>query len=63
MFLGAADAATHKIYVWDLNNEGVLYEAVEGGRERLVDVQVNKSLINLFHLFLIMRYSGILRNH
>ncbi|KIJ56751.1 hypothetical protein M422DRAFT_72901 [Sphaerobolus stellatus SS14] len=36
---GAADTATHKIYVWDLNQDGVLYEAVEGGRERLVDVQ------------------------
>ena len=37
---GAADAAKHKIYVWDLSQEGVLHEALEGGREPLVDVQV-----------------------
>ncbi|KAF8481355.1 WD40-repeat-containing domain protein [Gautieria morchelliformis] len=36
---GAADAAKHKIYVWDLSQEGVLHETLEGGREALVDVE------------------------
>ncbi|KAF8529082.1 WD40 repeat-like protein [Hysterangium stoloniferum] len=36
---GAADAAKHKIYVWDLSQEGILYETLEGGREPLVDIQ------------------------
>lgn len=41
---GAADAAKHKIYVWDLSQEGILYETLEGGREPLVDVHVSNPL-------------------
>lgn len=37
---GAADAAKHKIYIWDLSQEGILYETIEGGREPLIDIQV-----------------------
>jgi COMPASS component SWD1 len=42
MVIGAADAAKHRIYVWDLSQEGVFHETLEGGREPLVDVQVTK---------------------
>jgi COMPASS component SWD1 len=41
---GAADAAKHKVYVWDLSQEGVLHETLEGGREALVDVEVMVTL-------------------
>ena len=43
--VGAADAAKHKIYVWDLSQEGVLHETLEGGREPLVDVQVSTPML------------------
>ncbi|KIJ70363.1 hypothetical protein HYDPIDRAFT_35755 [Hydnomerulius pinastri MD-312] len=35
---GAADPATHKIYIWDISNDGQFASALEGGREPLVDV-------------------------
>jgi hypothetical protein len=39
--VGAADPATHKIYIWDLSNDGQLSNALEGGREPLVHVHVS----------------------
>ncbi|KAJ3477680.1 hypothetical protein NLI96_g10297 [Meripilus lineatus] len=33
---GAADNATHKIYIWDLTNEGQFATALDGGREPLL---------------------------
>ncbi|KAF9004774.1 COMPASS complex protein [Cyathus striatus] len=35
---GAADSAAHKIYIWDLSNDGQLATALDGGREPLVHV-------------------------
>lgn len=37
---GAADNATHKIYIWDPQNEGQFASALDGGREPLVHVHV-----------------------
>jgi len=33
---GAADPATHKIYIWDISNDGQFASALDGGREPLV---------------------------
>lgn len=33
---GAADAATHKIYIWDISNDGQFTSTLDGGREPLV---------------------------
>ncbi|KAI0047292.1 WD40 repeat-like protein [Auriscalpium vulgare] len=35
---GAADAATHKIYIWDISNDGQFASALDGGREPLIHV-------------------------
>ncbi|KZP21728.1 WD40 repeat-like protein [Athelia psychrophila] len=35
---GAADAATHKIYIWDIQNDGQFACALDGGREPLLHV-------------------------
>jgi hypothetical protein len=40
MFVGAADPATHKIYIWDISNDGQLASALDGGREPLLHVHV-----------------------
>ncbi|KAI0317746.1 quinon protein alcohol dehydrogenase-like superfamily [Amylostereum chailletii] len=40
---GAADAATHKIYIWDLSNDGQFASALDGGREPLVHVHWHPS--------------------
>jgi hypothetical protein len=37
---GASDAATHKIYIWDVANDGRYLTTLDGGREPLVDVHV-----------------------
>ncbi|KAF8629362.1 hypothetical protein AX15_003493 [Amanita polypyramis BW_CC] len=33
---GAADPAAHKIYIWDISNEGQFASALDGGREPLI---------------------------
>lgn len=33
---GAADTATHKIYIWDISNDGQFASALDGGREPLL---------------------------
>ncbi len=38
---GAADNATHKIYIWDIANEGQFAAALDGGREPLTHVHVS----------------------
>ena len=38
--LGAADNATHKIYIWDIVNDGQFANALDGGREPLVHLHV-----------------------
>ena len=38
--LGAADNASHKIYIWDLANEGQFATALDGGPEPLLHVHV-----------------------
>jgi hypothetical protein len=38
--VGAADAATHKIYVWDVSNDGQLSSTLDGGREPLIHLHV-----------------------
>ncbi|KIM83996.1 hypothetical protein PILCRDRAFT_68653, partial [Piloderma croceum F 1598] len=35
---GAADPATHKIYIWDMQNDGQFATALDGGREPLLHV-------------------------
>ncbi|TDL29608.1 WD40 repeat-like protein [Rickenella mellea] len=35
---GAADQATHKIYIWDISSDGQFATALDGGREPLLDV-------------------------
>lgn len=47
--IGAADPAAHKIYIWDISNDGQFATALDGGREPLVDVHV-RSII--FHGFI-----------
>ena len=42
--LGAADNAAHKIYIWDIVNEGQFAAALDGGREPLIHVHVSTSL-------------------
>ena len=39
--LGAADPAGHKIYIWDISNDGQFASALDGGREPLVHLHVN----------------------
>ncbi|KAK2462310.1 hypothetical protein APHAL10511_005616 [Amanita phalloides] len=36
---GAADPAAHKIYIWDISNEGQFASALDGGREPLMHLQ------------------------
>ena len=38
--LGAADPATHKIYIWDISNDGQFASTLDGGREPLVHLHV-----------------------
>ena len=37
---GAADPASHKIYIWDIANDGQLASTLDGGREPLIYVHV-----------------------
>ncbi|KAI6040706.1 hypothetical protein EDC04DRAFT_3089593 [Pisolithus marmoratus] len=39
---GAADPAAHKIYIWDISNDGQFASALDGGREPLLDVHQPK---------------------
>lgn len=41
---GAADPATHKIYIWDIQNDGQFATALDGGREPLMHVHVRRLL-------------------
>jgi COMPASS component SWD1 len=43
--VGAADPATHKIYIWDISNDGQFATALDGGREPLIDVHVRSSIL------------------
>ncbi|KAG9317101.1 WD40 repeat-like protein [Chiua virens] len=40
---GSADPATHKIYIWDISNDGQFASALDGGREPLIDVHWHPS--------------------
>ncbi len=40
---GAADPAGHKIYIWDISNDGQFASALDGGREPLVYLHVSFS--------------------
>lgn len=40
---GAADAAMHKIYIWDIQNDGQFATALDGGREPLIHVHWHPS--------------------
>lgn len=37
---GAADPAAHKIYIWDLSNDGQFTSTLDGGREPLIHLHV-----------------------
>lgn len=41
---GAADPASHKIYIWDIANDGQLASTLDGGREPLIHVHVCESI-------------------
>jgi len=58
---GAADSAAHKIYIWDLSNDGQFVSALDGGREPLTHVHVRSWSLLWFEL-LILSGSGTLRN-
>ena len=45
--LGAADPAGHKIYIWDISNDGQFASALDGGREPLVHLHVNHLTYNI----------------
>jgi hypothetical protein len=53
--LGAADPATHKIYIWDLSNDGQFATTLDGGREPLVHIQVSR--VNHHRMILMKAYS------
>lgn len=40
LLIGAADNATHKIYIWDITNEGQFATTLDGGREPLLHLHV-----------------------
>lgn len=42
---GAADPAAHKIYIWDISNDGQFASALDGGREPLVHLHVRGVVI------------------
>ena len=44
---GAADNATHKIYIWDPQNEGQFASTLDGGREPLVHVHVGGLVLGI----------------
>ena len=44
--IGAADAATHKIYIWDISNDGQFTSTLDGGREPLVHLHVGTLLVS-----------------
>jgi hypothetical protein len=44
---GAADTATHKIYIWDISNEGQFASALDGGREPLLHLHVRVYVVLL----------------
>lgn len=46
--LGAADPAGHKIYIWDISNDGQFASALDGGREPLVHLHVNHLICCIF---------------
>ncbi|KAJ2918212.1 hypothetical protein MD484_g2209, partial [Candolleomyces efflorescens] len=45
---GAADSAAHKVYIWDLSNDGLFVSALDGGREPLTHLHWHpkKSIIS-----------------
>jgi len=45
---GAADQAAHKIYIWDLSNDGQFASALDGGREPLIDMHVGDAVVFVF---------------
>ena len=60
--LGAADNAAHKIYIWDLANEGQFATALDGGPEPLLHVHVRDfCVLPSFHRELMVASSGIRR--
>lgn len=40
MEIGSADPSGHKIYIWDISNDGQLASALDGGREPLAYLHV-----------------------
>jgi hypothetical protein len=55
---GAADPATHKIYIWDISNDGQFATALDGGREPLIDIHVRR-LSHVAGFASIIIFSGI----
>ena len=60
---GASDNATHKIYIWDIVNDGRFTSTLDGGREPLLHAHVSTSL--LYDLTTVADYmrSGTLSSH
>lgn len=42
--IGSADPATHKIYIWNLSNDGQFSTTLDGGREPLAHIHVRESI-------------------
>ena len=58
LHIGAADPATHKIYIWDISNDGQFASALDGGREPLIDVHVSCPLLTIYPYSLCLSRSG-----
>ena len=54
-FSGAADPASHKIYIWDISNDGRFVSTLDGGREPLVHLHVGRTSF----VFMSFSYSDI----
>lgn len=59
---GAADQASHKVYIWDLSNDGQFTTALDGGREPLVDMHVSSIFINYSSALILHFGSGTRQN-
>jgi hypothetical protein len=60
--VGSADPSGHKIYIWDISNDGQFASALDGGREPLMHVHVSRLYYLSYTRFigqLTLRNSGI----
>lgn len=53
---GAADSAAHKVYIWDLSNDGLFVSALDGGREPLTHLHVSIGFFFFFFVGICWRF-------